>query len=229
VRAYYPFLITFIILFIDQSSKLWIKLNMNFNDHFNVLGDWFKIMFIENEGMAFGLQIGGADGKLFLTIFRLLASAGMVAILYRLIKLCKDKIVLVSGSLLLAGTLGNVFDSVFYGVIFSSTSHFQKAVIFPTAPLESYSTWLYGNVVDMLYFPIAEGQFPSWFPERPLLKPWWCPVFIFNLLPWANETWLFFRPIFNIADTAISLFMFSFILFQKRFSEALSLIYVQKK
>mgnify|MGYP001162288497 CR=1 FL=1 len=230
MKRYYPFLIALVILIIDQGSKLWVKLNMTFNDHYNVFGEWFKIVFIENEGMAFGIQLWGGDfGKLFLSLFRIVAVVLMIIALNRLIKRKAESLVLVFFGLLLAGTLGNVLDSVFYGALFSSTSFFQKAVFMPEAPLQAYSTWLYGNVVDMLYFPLAEGHFPDWLPERPESKPVWCPQILFQLFPWANEQWLFFRPVFNIADAAISTFMIAFIVFYKLMSFAWELLFPNKK
>ena len=228
MSKYYPFTLAIVIVIIDQALKIWVKLNMTFNQHFNVLGDWFKVLFIENEGMAFGIQLGGADGKLALTLFRILAVLAFTVLLYRLQKQSSNKTVLLGVSILLAGTLGNVIDSIFYGVIFSDSTFFQKAVFLPDPPLKAYSTWFYGNVVDMFYFPLMDGNFPAWFPEKPLTKPLWCPEIIYNIFPWANDNWVFFRPVFNVADSAITIFMFLFIIKQKHFSFELERVFTKK-
>lgn len=228
MNKYYPFVLAIAIVVVDQALKIWVKLNMTFNQHFNIIGDWFKILFIENEGMAFGIQLGGADGKLALTLFRIIAVIAFTYILIQLTRKSAKKIVLFGMAILLAGTMGNVIDSVFYGAIFSDSTFFQRAVFLPEAPLKPYSTWFYGNVVDMFYFPLMEGTFPSWLPEKPLIKPVWCPSLIYNIFPWANEHWLFFRPIFNVADSAITIFMFLFIIKQKQFSLELERVFTKK-
>ena len=128
MNKYYPVALAVVIVIVDQVLKIWVKLNMTFNQHFNVLGDWFKILFIENEGMAFGMQIGGADGKIYLTLFRIIAVVAFTYILYRLTKQGSKIIVLFGMAILLAGTLGNVLDSVFYGVFFSDSTYFQNAI-----------------------------------------------------------------------------------------------------
>ena len=228
MNKYYPFVLAIAIVVFDQALKVWVKLNMTFNQHFNIIGDWFKILFIENEGMAFGIQLGGADGKLALTLFRIIAVIAFTYILTQLTRKSEKKIVLFGMAILLAGTMGNVIDSVFYGAIFSDSTFFQKAVFLPEAPLKPYATWFYGNVVDMFYFPLMEGTFPSWLPEKPLIKPGWCPSIVYNIFPWANEHWLFFRPIFNVADSAITIFMFLFIIKQKQFSLELERVFTKK-
>ena len=228
MSKYFPFALAITIVIIDQTLKIWVKLNMTFNQHFNVFGDWFKLLFIENEGMAFGIQLGGADGKLALTLFRIIAVVAFTFILYRLTKQDTKKIVLLGMAILLAGTMGNVIDSIFYGVCFSDSTFFQKAVFLPDPPLKAYSTWFYGNVVDMFYFPIMEGSFPSWFPDKPLIKPVWCPEMAYNIFPWANDNWVFFRPVFNVADSAITIFMFLFIIKQKQFSNEMERVFTKK-
>ncbi len=228
MKKYYPFALAIVIVIVDQALKVWVKLSMTFNQHFNVIGDWFKILFIENEGMAFGIQLGGADGKLALTVFRIVAVIAFTYILIQLTRNTAKKIVLFGMAILLAGTMGNVIDSVFYGALFSDSTFFQKAVFLPEPPLKPYATWFYGNVVDMFYFPLMEGTFPSWFPEKPIIKPVWCPETVYNIFPWANEHWLFFRPIFNVADSAITIFMFLFIIKQKQFSSELERVFTKK-
>ncbi len=171
------------ILLVDQISKFWIKTNMTLGQEFSVLGNWFLIHFTENEGMAFGLELPGRYGKLFLSLFRLIAIGGIIWYIFHLIKLHAPKGLILSISLILAGAIGNMIDSAFYGMIFSE-SYFTPAVLFPEEG--GYAAFLHGRVVDMFYFPIISGVYPDWFP--------WL----------GSKPFLFFRPVFNIADTAIT-------------------------
>ena len=189
-------LIIFLILFIDQAVKIWIKTNMYIGQEYSVFGNWFIIHFTENEGMAFGMKFGGEYGKLMLSIFRIIAVGGIGWYLYKLIKESADKLFIISMSLIFAGAVGNIIDSVFYGLIFSE-SYFNVAQFMPAEG--GYGSFLHGKVVDMLYFPIISGNFPDWFPI------------------WKGEEFLFFRPVFNIADSAISIGVVLLIIFQKRF------------
>ena len=160
-----------------------------------ILGNWFILHFTENNGMAFGLQLGGDAGKLFLTSFRIIAVFG---ILYYLIYQIKQKAktgLIVCISLVLAGAIGNIIDSVFYGVWFND--NYNEYLDDGTLKWTKHAPYFYGRVVDMLYFPILEGRYPDWFPI------------------WGGESFLFFRPVFNIADTSISFGVFSIILLQK--------------
>lgn len=186
-----------IILLIDQSVKFWIKTNMSLGQEFNVLGNWFIIHFTENPGMAFGLEFAGEYGKLVLSIFRIFA---IIGILYYLWKITRKEVhtgLLVSLSLVLAGAMGNVIDSAFYGMLFSSSNYFEVARFLP--PEGGYATFLHGKVVDMLYFPIIQGYYPSW-------------------IPWlGGNEFIFFRPVFNIADSSITIGVILMILFQKKF------------
>ena len=188
-------LIIFLILFIDQAVKIWIKTNMYIGQEYSVFGNWFIIHFTENEGMAFGMKFGGEYGKLMLSIFRIIAVGGIGWYLYKLIKENADKLFIISMSLIFAGAVGNIIDSVFYGLIFSE-SYFNVAQFMPAEG--GYGSFLHGKVVDMLYFPIISGNFPDWFPI------------------WKGEEFLFFRPVFNIADSAISIGVVLLIIFQKR-------------
>lgn len=156
------------------------------------LGDWFIIHFTENNGMAFGMEI---VGKLFLSAFRIVALVGIGWYLYSQVKKKANIWFITSISLIFAGAMGNIIDSVFYGLIFSH-SEYQVATLFP--PDGGYAGILYGRVVDMFYFPVLNGHFPSWFPF------------------WADEPWEFFRPVFNVADSAITVGIFSIILFQRK-------------
>ena len=183
------------VLIIDQIIKIWIKTTMHLGEEFNVFGNWFVIHFVENYGMAFGMEMGGSIGKIFLSIFRIVAVG---AIIYYLIKLCKRENTSISYitciSLVLAGAVGNIIDSVFYGVIFDSSIG-QVASIFPEDG--GYSTWLHGRVVDMFYFPLIESRFPDWMPI------------------WGGETFIFFRPVFNFADAAICVGLAWLLLFHR--------------
>lgn len=192
-----PVLLIFIILLVDQISKFWVKLNMTIGQDFKVLGDKFLIHFIENPGMAYGMEFGGEYGKLFLSVFRIIAVVGIGYGLYYMVKNKYNRGFILNVALIFAGALGNIIDSAFYGMIFSDSTPYQKAVLFPDGG--GYASFLHGQVVDMLYFPLINGTFPSWFPI------------------WGGEDFLFFRPVFNIADSAISVGVFLILIFQRRY------------
>lgn len=187
------YLIVILVLLIDQISKIYIKTSFMLNEEVKVF-DWFRIRFIENEGMAWGAEIPGTYGKLVLTLFRIVAVAGIGWWLYDSIKKKQSTYLIVSIALILAGAFGNIIDSVFYGLIFDH-SHGQVATLFSDNP---YGTVFHGKVVDMLYFPLFEGYFPSWFPI------------------WGGEHYHFFNAIFNIADAAISIGVGILIVFNKK-------------
>ena len=190
-------LIVAVILFIDQVFKFWIKTNMSLGQEFNVFGDWFIIHFTENPGMAFGLEFSGSYGKLILSLFRLVAITVLVVYIYKLTRQKVSNLVLVSLSLVLAGAMGNMIDSAFYGMIFSSSNYFEVAQFMP--PEGGYGTFLHGKVVDMLYFPIISGTYPDWIPYL------------------SGGEFQFFRPVFNIADSSITIGVILMVLFQKQF------------
>ncbi len=176
-----PLLLIFLVLLIDQASKVWVKTNMFLGQEFKIFGDWFIIHFTENNGMAFGLEFGGEFGKLALSLFRVIAVAGIGYGLHYLIKHKYHRGLILNVALVFSGALGNIIDSVFYGVIYK------------------YETLFHGRVVDMLYFPIVNSHFPKWFPI------------------WGGEELVFFRPVFNIADTAISIGVIAIMIFQKTY------------
>lgn len=185
-----PLIVVFLVLLIDQISKFWIKLNMTIGESFSVLGDWFQIYFIENNGMAFGWEFGAQYGKLALSIFRIIAVALLFYFIYYLSKKKTKFGPLFGISLITAGALGNIIDGMFYGMIFSESTFYQVATLFPEGG--GYAGFLQGKVVDMLYFPLFT------FPE-------WVPFF-------GGQ--IFFSPIFNIADSAITIGFLYLLIFQ---------------
>jgi len=192
-----PVLLITIILLIDQISKFWVKLNMVINQQFNVISDKVLIHFIENPGMAYGMEFGGEYGKLFLSVFRIIAVIGIGYGLHYMVKNKYNRGFIMNVALIFAGAMGNIIDSAFYGMIFSESTPFQKAVLFPEGG--GYSSFLHGYVVDMLHFPLINGTFPTWFPF------------------WGGERFQFFSPIFNVADSAITVGVILILLFQKRY------------
>ncbi len=189
-------LVIIAVLLADQIIKIWIKTSMIEGQEFNVIGDWFRIHFTENKGMAFGLEFGGDTGKLFLSIFRIIAVVGIGWYLRKLILEKMPVGLVISVSLILAGALGNIIDSAFYGLIFDHSVN-QVADFCPEDG--GYAGFLHGKVVDMLYFPVFKGFLPSWMPF------------------WGNDYFIFFRPVFNIADAAISTGVAMVLVFQKRY------------
>lgn len=194
-----PIIIVLLILIIDQLVKIWVKTHMTLGESIPVFGDWFFIHFVENEGMAFGWRLfgGGNFGKAFLSIFRLVAISGIFYYLYTIVKQKKHPLLIFSISLILAGAIGNIIDSLFYGMIFDASDPFHIATMFPEGG--GYSDFLYGRVVDMFYFPIIDGHFPEWFPF------------------WGGDYFQFFQPVFNIADASISIGVVLLIIMQKTF------------
>lgn len=189
-------LIIFLIIFIDQVIKIWVKTHMFLGMEYRIFGKWFYIHFAENNGMAFGMEFNMEFGKILLSLFRIFAVFGIAWYLWYIIKKNASMGLITSIAMILSGALGNIIDSVFYGVIFNDSTH-QIASLFP--PDGGYSSLLHGKVVDMFYFPLIQGHFPQWFPF------------------WGGEHFLFFRPVFNIADASITIGVVLILLFQKRF------------
>lgn len=196
-KGRYILLIIFLILIADQALKFWVKTHMAIGDEFRVLGNWFLFHFVENPGMAFGFEFGGEYGKIALSIFRIVAVTIIGWYLFRLNKKGETSFGFrVSVALIFTGALGNIIDSAFYGMIFSH-SYGQIATFLPEGG--GYGTFLHGKVVDMFYFPLIEGTYPEWFPF------------------WGGQEFIFFRPVFNIADSAITVGIFSILLFHRRY------------
>jgi len=192
-----------LILLIDQFVKIWIKTHMTLGESIPVFGNWFQIYFIENNGMAFGMQFGEQTGKLLLSLFRIVLAGFIIYYINKLIKGKAPVGVLIGVSLILTGALGNIIDSLFYGLIFSASPFYSAgavnipATLFPAGG--GYESFLFGRVVDMLYFPLINTTLPSWIPI------------------WGGEDFVFFRPIFNIADSCITIGVIYMLLFQRKF------------
>jgi len=188
-------LLIFSILVADQIIKIWVKTHMTIGEEIPLFGNWGMLHFIENNGMAFGMEMGGKTGKILLSLFRILAIIAISWFLYSIIVKKVNAALILAVSAILAGAIGNIIDSAFYGIIFSER-FIQPAVMFPEQG--GYSSFLLGRVVDMFYFPVINTQWPEWSPFRP------------------GESFVFFRPIFNIADSAITCGVIAILLFQKK-------------
>jgi signal peptidase II len=202
-----PLITVLSVLFIDQFIKLYIKLNYPLGE-VGRLTDWCIIHFTENPGMAFGFEFGGEFGKLALSVFRILACIGGAWYIRHIILKKEHPGFIFSVSLILAGALGNILDSAFYGLIFDRGTIFNEDFKeympydgIAQLTTHGYAPAMYGCVVDMFYFPMINGHFPDWFPI------------------WGGEDFQFFRPIFNFADASISVGVISIIIFQKRFAK----------
>ena len=188
-------LLIVLILIADQILKLWVKTHMVIGQEIHMFGNWGLLHFIENNGMAFGMEMGGRTGKIVLSLFRIVAIAGIAWFLSSLIRKKSNIYLILAVSAILAGAIGNIIDSAFYGMIFSE-GYSQPAVLFP--PEGGYSSFLLGRVVDMLYFPVINTHWPDWSPFRP------------------GQSLIFFRPVFNMADSAITCGVFAIVIFQKK-------------
>jgi signal peptidase II len=204
------FFIVLLVIVADQSLKIWVKTHMpishtvypyempvsKYDSGIKMIGDKFQIFFVENEGMAWGWQFGGDWGKTALTLFRMIAVVFGVFYIRGIIRKKYSRGFIICVALIFAGALGNLIDSMFYGLIFEKSTVDQVAKIFPP---HGYAGFLHGRVVDMLYFPIVKTHYPSWFPA------------------WHGQEFEFFSPVFNIADASISVGVIAILLFQKNF------------
>lgn len=188
-----PLITIFAVLFLDQALKIWVKTNMEISEEIAVFGDWFILHFTENNGMAFGLELPSQYGKLALSLFRVIAISAIGYYLFSLPKKGASTGLMVCASLIFAGAIGNIIDSAFYGLIFND-SYYQVATFLPEEG--GYAGFLFGRVVDMLYFPLWEGYLPEWL---------------------GGDYFIFFRPVFNIADSAITIGVISILLFHRGF------------
>jgi len=176
-----PFLLAALVVLADQLIKIWVRNNMYMGQEIHFLGERGMLLYTENNGMAFGLELGGVAGKLALTLFRIVAVAGIAYGLVYLIQHKYNRGLILNVALIFAGALGNIIDSTFYGIIYEYAPIFQ------------------GRVVDMFYFPILQGHFPTWLPI------------------WGGEEFKFFRPIFNLADSAISVGVILILIYQNHY------------
>ncbi|MDR2563140.1 MAG: lipoprotein signal peptidase [Prevotellaceae bacterium] len=199
------FLFIGLILIADQALKIWVKTHMGLDERIRIFGDWFYIHFTENPGMAFGMTFGGPTGKILLVTFRIMMAAVILWYIPKMIQRGAGTGLIMSVAGICAGALGNIIDCAFYGLIFDTGTVFSPgfdqyvgyAGVSQFAP-EGYSSFMHGCVVDMFHFPIIQTSYPEWFPLR------------------GGEEFVFFRPIFNVADSAISVSIIYIILFQRK-------------
>lgn len=198
-RGQIAFLIIMLVLIIDQALKIYIKTNFYYGESYNILGlSWAQLKFVENKGMAFGLEFGGVIGKYILSIFRIIMSGFLIYFVSELIKAKESKGFIAAFSLIIAGAIGNILDSIYFGLIFSNSFHKHTVAEFMPEG-GGYAPILQGHVVDMFYFPMLKGHFPDWFPL------------------WGGQYFEFFRPIFNVADASISVGVVLILLFYRKF------------
>ena len=202
----WSFVVIFLVLLFDQILKIWVKTSMTLNQEIPVIGSWFNLLFVENNGMAFGWLGSGGWLKIALSLFRILAIVVLFWVLIRQAKKGTKFGVLFGLALITAGAMGNIIDSVFYGRIFSESTFTKVATLFPDGG--GYAGWLYGRVVDMLYFPIIDVAREN---------ATWLPNFFFG----PDGHFIFFRPIFNFADAAITVGVFYMLIFQWKWLKAL--------
>ena len=217
-RLRLPLILVVIIIILDQVLKIWIKTNLELNDVVPLFGDWGFLLYTENPGMAFGYKFGGDTGKVILTLFRIVAVIGISWYLVDLAKKSSPKGLLISFGLILAGAIGNIIDSSIYGMLFDTGTTYnaeigrwQEYSGISTMNFEGYAPAFKGCVVDMFYFPLIEGHFPSWFPV------------------WGGESFTFFRPVFNVADSAITVGVASILIFHRKFFKQASQKDVEKE
>jgi signal peptidase II len=206
MKSRHLIIIIALVVIADQALKIYIKTNFQLQDFKLISGRWFQLYFVENPGMAYGWKFGGDWGKMTLTIFRLGAVVFGTWYLGSIIKRGYGKGFIICAALIYAGALGNLIDSCFYGMIFDKGMLFDAQLNnyvdydgIATFSKNGYSSFLHGNVVDMLYFPVIRGHFPSWLPV------------------WGGDYFVFFSPIFNIADASITTGVLTILVFQRRF------------
>lgn len=198
-KKWTPYLVIFGVVLLDQILKLWVKTNFYLGEEVHVLGDWFRLAFIENYGMAFGWEFGGEIGKLGLSLFRICAVIFGFWYLNQQITKKVPQGLQICIAMVIAGAIGNIIDSTIYGVIFSESTRFHISTYVTEG--QGYAPYFYGYVVDMLYFPLIDTTFPEWLPI------------------YGGQDFVFFRPVFNLADASITCGVLTIFAFQKRFFE----------
>ncbi len=198
MKGRYVALFIILLLVADQALKIYIKTHFRLGEEHIIIPNWFRLHFVENEGMAWGWKFGGDFGKIILTLFRMVAVILGTFYLRTIIQKKFHSGFIICAALIYAGAFGNLIDSLFYGLIFNNSNPFSLATLFP--PEGGYTTFLHGRVVDMLYFPIITGkQYPQWFPF------------------WHGQEFEFFSPVFNLADASISIGVIALLIWQKKF------------
>jgi signal peptidase II len=199
--AWIYWLIVIILITIDQASKIYVKTHFYMGEEVMVIPTWFRLVFTENPGVAFGMEWGGTIGKYFLSVFRIVFSVVIAFFLCKSIQKKEHKGLLIAGVLILAGAVGNVIDGIFYGAIFSASSYHLSNVAEFVSFSQGYAPLLQGKVVDMFYFPLFDGVFPSWIPI------------------YGGQPFSFFNAIFNVADACISIGLVLLLIFMRKYKE----------
>lgn len=189
-----------LLLVVDQASKIYVKTHFFLGEEVIVIPDWFRLSFTENQGVAFGLEYGGAAGKYVLSVFRIIFSGVIAFMLYRAIRLGEHRGIILAGVLILAGAIGNVIDGIFYGSIFTASSYHLSNIATFVPFGQGYSSLLQGKVVDFFYFPFFHCILPDWLPY------------------YGGQPFSFFNAIFNVADSCITVGLGLFLIFMRKAS-----------